>query len=712
MMNSESGKKQPFRAILVLLTAVLLMVLGTGAADAYGAESNVSRYTGQTYKHSSVFANAIIVDGVDVSYVQKTNVNWRKAKADGVDFAIIRVGARGYGQAGKLIVDDYYRQNIQAAKDAGLMVGVYFFSQALDPLEAYAEAAYTLELIEGIELDLPVYMDYEFSGGSAGRLTNAQLSRIRMTENAEKFCETIEAAGYEAGFYANRNFLNNTVDGNAIGRKWPVWMASYDTFTEYTGDYHMWQYSSSGNIDGYSGRIDVNFMYLNEMPAPSSALSLANATATVMGPASYTYNYGSIHEPAVYVSLYGSSLTEGTDYKKFYLKNSNAGTAYVLLKGMGNYTDYKLVPYTILPSTGIYGIKIEPVADRQFNGTVNEPADLTITDAYGNKLIKGLDYTFTTVNSTNVGTATVHIEFIGNYSGTKTAAYRILPGEQNLTAEKLSYEVSLNNGPFMLEGIVNKVGSKLTYSSGNEAVAAVDQNGNVTPVGVGSTVITVTADGSGGYKEASLTIAVTVTRPAQIIVTNANSYTKKRLAKSFFLGAASEAGTELTYVSTDTAVAKVREDGRVMLMGPGTCEIVITAPETEGFAAAEKRVPVTVNDMEEAEYEALYEKTKAGIENTKIVSLKAYPERKSVKLTWKKSNSGFNVDYYQVWRSTKKSSGFKKIYTTATDTKKYYVNSKGLTPGSTYWYKVRGVRNLEGKLVYTPFKKIQVVMKK
>ena len=179
MMKTRLFRRLSAVCLLAVLMVLLTMVLGTAAADAYGAETSVSRYTGKTYTHNSAFANAIIVDGVDVSYVQKNNVDWEKAKADGVDFAIIRVGARGYGQSGKLLVDDYYRENIEAAQDAGLMVGVYFFSQAIDPVEAYAEAAYTLELIEGYDLDLPVFMDYEFASdkNNPGRLNTAQLSK-------------------------------------------------------------------------------------------------------------------------------------------------------------------------------------------------------------------------------------------------------------------------------------------------------------------------------------------------------------------------------------------------------------------------------------------------------------------------------------------------------------------------------------------------------
>lgn len=707
-MNRGFVRKPSMTVILALLLVMLLMVLGTGAEEAYAGTTSVSGYTGATYTHSSAFANAIIIDGVDVSYVQKNNVDWKKAKADGVDFAIIRVGARGYGQSGKLIVDDYYRENIQAAQDAGIMVGVYFFSQALDPMEAYAEAAYTLRLIEGFDLDLPVYMDYEFAGGSAGRLTNAQISKLKMTENAEMFCQTIEDAGYEAGFYANRNFLNNTVDGKHIGKKWPVWVAQYNTSTDYSGSYHMWQYSSSGYIDGYGSRIDVNFMYMDPNPVATSTLSVAESTVRFTGSDSYTYSYGSVHEPSVRVTQYGMPLTEGVDYETFYLKNANAGTAYVLVRGIGSYTDYQLVPFTVKPSSSTSGITIGKIADKTYTGNEQKPSDLTITDVYGNKLVKGVDYTFTVKNARDVGTATVTVEFIGNYSGTKTLTYEILPGKQTITAETTVYNVSMADGPFQLEGIVTGSDAALTYTSSDESVATVDKNGRVTPVGPGTAVITVKAKAGSQYGEASIKITVNVSKPAQAITTNEDSYTKTRLSKSFFLGAVSDAGSKLTYTSLDSSVAKVNSDGCVTLMGPGTTEIVITAEEDGYYAAGEKRVTVTVKEMDEEAYEEKYENLKSGIEGTKVVLLKSYPEARKVKLTWKKSNSGYAVEYYQVWRSAKKSSGYSKIFTSSTASKKYYVNTKNVKPGQTYWYKVRGVRNLEGKLVYTPFTKIKV----
>lgn len=697
---------------LVLVLAAFLMLSASAGAEAYGS-TTVSRYTGNTYTHSSALGDVLIVDGVDVSYIQKNNVDWQQAKADGIDFAIIRVGARGYADAGRLIEDDYYKENIQRAKDAGLMVGVYFFSQALDELEAYAEASYTLKLLDGIQLDLPVYMDYEFAGGSAGRLTKAKLPKSQMTANAVKFCETIEESGlYEAGFYANRNFLNNTVDGALISSRWPVWVAQYNTSTDYASAYHMWQYTSGGTIAGYSGRVDTNFLYLQLRPASSSAMSVAESTVTLTGGSTFTYNEGTVHKPQVRVTKYGLPLTEGVDYRLNYLKNAESGTGYVLVQGIGSYTDYQLVPFTIRPSSSLSGITVDRILNKYYTGSPRIPASITVRDAEGNVLVEGVDYTFTVKNATEVGTATVTIQFMGNHSGTMTTTYKILQTTQKIQADQASYEVSLGDSPFLLSGISCTGNGKLSFSSSDKNVVTVSSSGKVTVVGAGSAVITVKAAETTEYKAASLEIPVQVSQPAQTIYTVQDSYTLARMSSPFFLGAQTDTGAPVTYQSTDPKVATVRNDGRVTLMGPGKAEIIITAPAVGVYSPAEKRVPVTVKEMDEAAYAERFETLKTGIENTRIVQLKAYPEKNKVKLTWKKSNSGYSVDAFQIWRSVKQSSGYSKIYTTVDGSSKYYTNTKNVKPGQTYWYKVRGVRSLEGKLVYTNFVKIRVTTPK
>ena len=127
--------------------------------QAFAATGN-SPFKSGTYTHSSVFDGMNIYNGIDVSEHQKT-INWNKVKSAGVDFAIIRVAGRGYG-SGNLYEDKYYRQNLQGAIDAGIKVGVYFFSQAVTVKEAEEEADYILSRISGYNITLPVIYDFEF----------------------------------------------------------------------------------------------------------------------------------------------------------------------------------------------------------------------------------------------------------------------------------------------------------------------------------------------------------------------------------------------------------------------------------------------------------------------------------------------------------------------------------------------------------------------
>ena len=136
--------------------------------------------------------------GIDVSKWNR-NIDWEKVKESGVRFVIIRCGYRG-SKTGALVEDPYFRQNIKGATDAGLKVGIYFFTQAITPAEAVEEASMALKLVEGYELDYPIFIDTEGSGGRADSLDTETRTAV-----CEAFCETVEQAGYEAGVYASRN---------------------------------------------------------------------------------------------------------------------------------------------------------------------------------------------------------------------------------------------------------------------------------------------------------------------------------------------------------------------------------------------------------------------------------------------------------------------------------------------------------------------------
>ncbi len=197
--------------------------------------------------------NAVL--GIDVSKWNQ-NVDWNKVKEAGVQFVIIRCGYRG-SKTGVLVEDPYFRQNIKEAKEAGLKVGVYFFTQAINQAEAVEEASMVLSLTEGYELDYPIFIDTEGSGGRADTL-----DAVTRTAVCEAFCETVEQAGQEAGVYASRNWYYNNVDDDVLSR-YTIWVAEYRKEPLYTGRYDIWQYTSSGQIDGIDGRVDLNLSYIH-----------------------------------------------------------------------------------------------------------------------------------------------------------------------------------------------------------------------------------------------------------------------------------------------------------------------------------------------------------------------------------------------------------------------------------------------------------------
>lgn len=192
--------------------------------------------------------------GIDVSKWNGT-IDWKAVKNSGVNYVIIRCGYRG-SSAGSLIKDPKFEQNIKGATSAGIKVGVYFFSQAVNKNEAVEEASMVLELIKGYKISYPVFLDVEASGGRADNI-----SKETRTEVIKAFCETIQNSGYTAGVYANKNWLTNKIDTSQLS-KYKIWLAQYAASPTYTGRYDLWQYSDEGKVSGISGNVDLNWSYL------------------------------------------------------------------------------------------------------------------------------------------------------------------------------------------------------------------------------------------------------------------------------------------------------------------------------------------------------------------------------------------------------------------------------------------------------------------
>lgn len=232
--------------------------------------------------------------GVDVSTFQ-SDIDWQKAADAGIDFAIIRIGFRGYGSAGKLMEDEKFQANIEGAKAAGLDVGVYFFTQAITEEEAVEEANFVLDTLDGAELTAPVYIDIEDITYDSGRMDNANLTRDQYTANCDAFCRTIEEAGYRAGIYANMNWLHNFLDHEYLQEKYEIWLAHYTQSTSYEGEYSSWQYSSEGSVPGIpSTYVDRDVHYSRKLDYTEDFITLSDPSTPIKPELLGQGNYGKI----------------------------------------------------------------------------------------------------------------------------------------------------------------------------------------------------------------------------------------------------------------------------------------------------------------------------------------------------------------------------------------------------------------------------------
>lgn len=263
--------------ILSVFLAVIMAFASTSVA--FASTKFYSKYDKKTYTHSTKFDTFNKVVGIDVSMHNKT-VDFNKVKADGIDFVYVRVGYTGYTKKKlSLNYDPYYQENITNALAAGLQVGVYWYSQALNEEEALQEANMLLNVIGSYNITMPVVYDYEFAGvGEDGRLDSANLSKAQMTANSLAFLNRVSQMGYTPCLYANYSFLKNRVNVSQISSIAKIWLAHYNTSTDYPGDYEYWQYTSDGRVNGISGRVDMNVWYQGAQPAVPTVPVTPNVT--------------------------------------------------------------------------------------------------------------------------------------------------------------------------------------------------------------------------------------------------------------------------------------------------------------------------------------------------------------------------------------------------------------------------------------------------
>ena len=196
--------------------------------------------------------------GVDVSNYQGT-IDWAALKRQGIDFAYLRLGLRGYGEKGSLYPDRSFDSYYSGARAAGIDVGVYFFSQAATVQEAAQEALYALQLLDGRDLDLPVYYDWEPVQQEDSRTLHN--NEFLLTSQARTFCALIEQGGYEAGVYMNRQQGYYRYDLSSMGNI-ALWIADPGDYPDFYYRFDVWQYAADGRLDGVSEILDLNVEFV------------------------------------------------------------------------------------------------------------------------------------------------------------------------------------------------------------------------------------------------------------------------------------------------------------------------------------------------------------------------------------------------------------------------------------------------------------------
>lgn len=265
-------------AILLLVLAVVMMTRcdveapetteSTTSQDTRETEPpaptlQANPYNAGDFAYSNGYLSCIAgqsILGIDVSSHQGV-IDWAQVAGTDVEFVMVRIGYRGY-VVGDICEDTMWRTNVQGAKENGLMVGAYFFSQAISVEEALEEAAFVLEQLDGMALDLPIVFDWEPIGETA---RTAEVDAETLNACAVAFCEAMREAGYQPMVYFNIDLSNRLLDLVQMQQQgYPFWLALYSNQMSYPYQVDMWQYSNSGSIAGIDGDVDLNLYFTYE----------------------------------------------------------------------------------------------------------------------------------------------------------------------------------------------------------------------------------------------------------------------------------------------------------------------------------------------------------------------------------------------------------------------------------------------------------------
>lgn len=342
-----------FRLAAVLVVLIVVCICSYRVYDYASSGTNV-RLTDKGFTHADRFSDCVVINGIDISEHQGTEINWRKVKTSGADFAFIRAGYRS-ADDGSLHIDDAFETNVKKAAKAGVMTGAYFYSQATTEAEALEEADFLLELVDPYEITMPLVIDYEiYPDGrldkkiQAGELYAASLYH----DIVLAFCRRVEEDGYESAVYANLDMYTNYMDASILDDEATLWLARYNETADLKANYSFWQCNQEAKVGGIKGKVDQDFWYIEPNKVyktrgagikDSNRISIGNCHVSFQRSVTKIKRRRAI--PKLGITYEGKGMKEGRDYVISYVRNTEPGKGYIIIRGIGKYKNWMMIPF-------------------------------------------------------------------------------------------------------------------------------------------------------------------------------------------------------------------------------------------------------------------------------------------------------------------------------------------------------------------------------
>lgn len=699
-LNVRSGPSTSYSIVGTLNNGENVEILGR---DNNWYKISYDNLTG--YVSASYITLSPIEKGIDVSKWNGT-IDWKKVKADGIDYVIIR---GGFGNA---TVDPQFESYIQGASDAGLKIGVYWFSYATSVTKAKEEAAKCLETIAPYrdKITYPVFYDFEYDSVDYAKKLGITITKDLSSKMADEFLTAIKNAGYITGIYTNKDFGDKYFYEDMLFAN-NLWIAQYSSACTYNRPYMMWQYTDKGTINGIGtssepAYFDMNYTYLKPTNNQASSNKIDLSSSSVSEISSKTYT-GSAIEPSFTVTLNNKILKENEDYTVTYSNNISIGTAKILIKGIGNYVGEKTITFKIVAPTtskiNLSSASVSEISSKSYTGSAIKPS--VTVKVNGKTLSLNKDYTVTYSNNISVGTAKILIKGTGNYTGEKTITFKIIP--KKISKVSLSKKTT-NSLTLSWNKLDDVTGYKIyKYDSKSEdyeylktikgASTTSFTDSNLTDATVYKYKVrgykTVDGNAYNGFISNSFAESTKVKT-----VSNLNLKTRNATSLELSWDKVKNAdGYRIYRLDTNTDTYKL-----VKTINNNTT----TSYKHSNLASATnyyykvKAFKYLNGSNRYSDYSSRLKATTRPLQPSVILNS---TKSKSIKVSW--TNISKRATGYEVRMSTSKNGTFNSIGTT-TNTSFTKVN---LTKGKTYYFKIRAYRIVDGQKIYSLYSGIKSI---